>query len=195
VASSRHQYGPQVALARRPILSAFLHSYGGRLYNDSTTGQVLCVELWLPNGFTPSVLIANHMLLASSNHVKWVSMLPPLCYICGVPKRAIFLIIKLLSAFFMPMQELGLLSCCEPSSQPRNDAKIPCHPHRSPSVSLLLPLLSPVSFSSSTLLSSPPPVSSCTDHSHTWGTCQGLHNHHETIHNCSCMLGFFHLYS
>jgi hypothetical protein len=33
---------------------------------------------------------------------------------------------------------LGLLSCCEPSSQPRNDAKIPCHPHRSPSVSLLL---------------------------------------------------------
>jgi hypothetical protein len=55
-----------------------------------------------------------------------------------VPKLAIFLIIKLLSAFFMPMQELGLLSCYEPSSQPRNDAKIPCHPHRSPSVSLLL---------------------------------------------------------
>jgi hypothetical protein len=26
----------------------------------------------------------------------------------------------------------------EPSSQPRNDAKIPCCPHRSPSVSLLL---------------------------------------------------------
>jgi hypothetical protein len=59
-------------------------------------------------------------------------------YICGVPKLAIFLIIKLLSAFFMPKQELGLLSCCELSSQPRNDAKIPCHPHRSPSVSLLL---------------------------------------------------------
>jgi hypothetical protein len=38
----------------------------------------------------------------------------------------------------MPTQELGLLSCCEPSSQPRNDAKIPCHPHRSPFVSLLL---------------------------------------------------------
>jgi hypothetical protein len=55
-----------------------------------------------------------------------------------VPKLAIFLIIKLLSAFVMPMQELGLLSCCEPSSQPRNDAKIPCHPHRSPSISLLL---------------------------------------------------------
>jgi hypothetical protein len=35
------------------------------------------------------------------------------------------------------VQELGLLSCCEPSSQPRNDVKIPCHPHRSPSVSLL----------------------------------------------------------
>jgi hypothetical protein len=38
----------------------------------------------------------------------------------------------------MPTQEWGLLSCCEPSFQPRNDAKIPCHPHRSPSVSLLL---------------------------------------------------------
>jgi hypothetical protein len=59
----------------------------------------------------------------------------PLHCICGVPKLAIFL--KLLSAFIMPKQELGLLSCCEPSSQPRNDAKIPCHPHRSPSVSLL----------------------------------------------------------
>jgi hypothetical protein len=46
--------------------------------------------------------------------------------------------IKLLLAFGMPMHELGFLSCCEPSSQPRNDAKIPCHPHRSPSVSLLL---------------------------------------------------------
>jgi hypothetical protein len=65
-------------------------------------------------------------------------MLPPLRCICRVPKLAIFLIIKLLSAFFMPTQELGLFSCCEPSSQPRNDAKIPCHPDRSPSVSLLL---------------------------------------------------------
>jgi hypothetical protein len=46
------------------------------LYNDSTTGQVLCVELWLLNEFTPSVLIANRMLLASSNHGKWVLMLP-----------------------------------------------------------------------------------------------------------------------
>jgi hypothetical protein len=55
-----------------------------------------------------------------------------------VPKLAIFLIIKLLSAFGMTMEELGLLSCCEPSSQPRNDAKIPCHPHRIPSISLLL---------------------------------------------------------
>jgi hypothetical protein len=55
-----------------------------------------------------------------------------------VPKLAIFLIIKLFSAFVMPMQQLGLLSCCKPSSQLRNDAKIPCHPHRSPSVSLLL---------------------------------------------------------
>jgi hypothetical protein len=54
-----------------------------------------------------------------------------------VPKLAIFLIIKLLSAFFMPMKELGFLSCCEPSSQPRNSAKLPCHPHKSPSVSLL----------------------------------------------------------
>jgi hypothetical protein len=34
-----------------------LHSQIGRLYNDNTTGQVLCVELWLPNGFTPSMLI------------------------------------------------------------------------------------------------------------------------------------------
>jgi hypothetical protein len=55
-----------------------------------------------------------------------------------VPKLAIFLIIKLLSAFFMLMEDFSLLSCCEPSSQSRNDAKIPCHPHRSPSVSLLL---------------------------------------------------------
>jgi hypothetical protein len=55
-----------------------------------------------------------------------------------VPKLAIFLIIKLLSVFVMPMQELGLLSYVEPSCQPRNDAKIPCHPHKSPSVSLLL---------------------------------------------------------
>jgi hypothetical protein len=55
-----------------------------------------------------------------------------------VPKLAIFLIIKLLSAFIMPMQEFGLLSCCKPSFQPKNDAKIPCHPHMSPSVSLLL---------------------------------------------------------
>jgi hypothetical protein len=59
-----------------------------------------------------------------------------------VPKLAIFLIIKLLSAFVMPKQELGLLSCCESSSQPRNNAKIPCHPHRSPYVSLLLLLAS-----------------------------------------------------
>jgi hypothetical protein len=54
-----------------------LHSQGGRLYNDSTTGQVLCVELWLLNGFMLSVLIANCMLLASSsNHGKWLLMLP-----------------------------------------------------------------------------------------------------------------------
>jgi hypothetical protein len=46
--------------------------------------------------------------------------------------------IKLLSAFIMPTQELGLLLCCEPSSQLRNDAKLPCHPHWSPSISLLL---------------------------------------------------------
>ncbi|KAG2550626.1 hypothetical protein PVAP13_9KG325632 [Panicum virgatum] len=26
----------------------------GRFNTDSMTGQVLCVELWLPNGFTPS---------------------------------------------------------------------------------------------------------------------------------------------
>jgi hypothetical protein len=38
----------------------------------------------------------------------------------------------------MPMQEFGLLLCCEPYSQLRNDAKITCHPQRSPSVSLLL---------------------------------------------------------
>jgi hypothetical protein len=44
----------------------------------------------------------------------------------------------LLLAFVMPMQELGFLSCCEPSFQSRNDAKIPCHPHSSPFVSLLL---------------------------------------------------------
>src|SRR6187551_3972422 len=43
----------------------FLHSQGGRFSTDSTTGQVLCVELWLPNGFTPSVLIANRMFLQS----------------------------------------------------------------------------------------------------------------------------------
>ncbi|PUZ75562.1 hypothetical protein GQ55_1G185000 [Panicum hallii var. hallii] len=44
----------------------FLHSQGGRLHIDSTTGQVLCVELWLPNGF----------LQSSANHLKWESMLP-----------------------------------------------------------------------------------------------------------------------
>jgi hypothetical protein len=51
-----------------------------------------------------------------------------------MPKLAIFL----LSAFLMSTQELGLLSYCEASSQPRNDAKKPCHTHRSLSVSLLL---------------------------------------------------------
>jgi hypothetical protein len=46
------------------------------LYNDNTTCQVLGVELWLLNGFTTSVLIANYMLLVSSNYGKWVLMLP-----------------------------------------------------------------------------------------------------------------------
>jgi hypothetical protein len=32
-------------------------------------------------------------------------------------------------------------------------------------------------------------------YSHTWGTCQGPHNLHGTIHNYSCMHGFFNLYS
>jgi hypothetical protein len=53
-----------------------------------------------------------------------------------VPKLVIFL--KLLSAFVMPTQELGLLSCCEPSSQPRNDAKNTMPPSQEPIVSLLL---------------------------------------------------------
>jgi hypothetical protein len=65
-----------------------------------------------------------------------VTNVTPLCRICGVPILAIFL--KLLSAFVMPTEELGLLSCCEPSSQLRNDVKIPCHPYRSPFVSLHL---------------------------------------------------------
>jgi hypothetical protein len=38
----------------------------------------------------------------------------PLCCFCEVPKLADFL----LSAFLMPTQELGLLSCCKPSSMP-----------------------------------------------------------------------------
>ncbi|PUZ44394.1 hypothetical protein GQ55_8G086400 [Panicum hallii var. hallii] len=55
----------------------FLHSQGGRLHIGSTTGQVLCFELWLPNGLTPSVLIANRRFLQSSaNHLKWKSILP-----------------------------------------------------------------------------------------------------------------------
>ena len=55
----------------------FLHSQGGRFNTERTTGQVLCVELWLPNGFTPSVLIANRMFLqSSSTQGKWASMLP-----------------------------------------------------------------------------------------------------------------------
>ncbi|KAG2570890.1 hypothetical protein PVAP13_7KG037858 [Panicum virgatum] len=55
----------------------FLHSQGGRFNTERTTGQVLCVELWLPNGFTPSVLIENRMFLqSSSNQGKWASMLP-----------------------------------------------------------------------------------------------------------------------
>jgi hypothetical protein len=69
---------------RKAQYFCFLHSQGGRLYNNSTTGQVLCVELWLPNGFMPSVLIANHMLFASSpNHGKWLLMLPILLHMRG----------------------------------------------------------------------------------------------------------------
>jgi hypothetical protein len=59
------------------IYFCFLHSQGGRLYNDNAIGQVLCVELWLPNGFTPYVLIANRMLhMSLSNHIMWLLMLP-----------------------------------------------------------------------------------------------------------------------
>jgi hypothetical protein len=47
-----------------------------------------------------------------------------------VPKLAIFL--KLLSSFDMPTQELGLLSCCEPSFQLRNDAKNTKPPSQEP---------------------------------------------------------------
>ena len=55
----------------------FLHSQGGRFNTEMTSGQVLCVELWLPNGFTLSVLIANRMFLqSSSNQGKWASILP-----------------------------------------------------------------------------------------------------------------------
>ena len=55
----------------------FLHNQGGRFNTERTTDQVLCIELWLPNGFTPSVLIANRMFLqSSSNQGKWASMLP-----------------------------------------------------------------------------------------------------------------------
>jgi hypothetical protein len=80
VASSRHQYGwgcfgPETNIVGI-IYFCFLHSQGGRLYNDSTISQVLWVELWLQNGFMPSMLIENRMLLASSNHGKWVLMLP-----------------------------------------------------------------------------------------------------------------------
>jgi hypothetical protein len=115
----------------------------------------------------------------------------PLCCICGVPKLTIFL--KLFSAFVMPMQELDLLSCCEPPSQSRNEAKIPCHPHRSPSVNLLLLASDLAGLVLVISISSPPSFSSCTDHSHTWGTCHGLHNLHRTIHNCPCMHGFIQL--
>jgi hypothetical protein len=125
VASSRHQYGRQVALARRPILSASCISISCITKVEGctlTTWQARCYVLssgyWF--GFTSSVLIANRTFLHSSaNHLKWESMLSPLCCICGVPKLAIFL----LSTFLIPTQELCLLLCGEPSSQLRNDTK------------------------------------------------------------------------
>src|ERR1043165_7169528 len=38
---------------------------GGMLYMHTNTGQVLCVLLWLPKGFTPSVLATNTTFLGS----------------------------------------------------------------------------------------------------------------------------------
>jgi hypothetical protein len=50
-----------------------------------------------------------------------------------------------------------------------------------------LPLISTGSFLSSTLLSSPPSFFLLYRSRPTYDTCQGLHNLHITIHNCSCM--------
>jgi hypothetical protein len=111
-------------------------------------------------------------------------------------KLAIFLIIKLLSAFIMPMQELGLLSCCEPSSQRRNDAKIPCYPHRSSSVSLLLLAFDLAGLvlviniiNISTILFPLVPIIA------TLGALSRSAYLHGTIHNYSCLHGFVNLYS
>src|ERR1043165_3301442 len=43
----------------------FMHSQGEMLYMHTNTGQVLCVLLWLPKGFSPSVLATNTTFLGS----------------------------------------------------------------------------------------------------------------------------------
>jgi hypothetical protein len=139
---------------------------------------VLCVELWLSNGFTPSVLIANRMLLTSfSNHIKWLLMLPH----CPASARCLTL--------------PSFLSSFQPSScQRKSWAFFHVVNHllsRGKKKKANVTSDSPGSFSSSALLSSPPSFSSCTDHNHTSGTCQALHNLHRTIHNCSSTHGFF----
>jgi hypothetical protein len=69
VASSRHQYGRQIALARSTILSASYISISCivRVEGCTTTArQARCYVL----------RSCYRMLLASSNHGKWVLMLP-----------------------------------------------------------------------------------------------------------------------
>src|SRR3954466_16182437 len=57
-------FGPSISILMW-MYFLFMHNQGGRLYIHTNTGQVLCVLLWLPNGFTPSVLAPSTMFLGS----------------------------------------------------------------------------------------------------------------------------------
>ena len=124
----------------------FLHSQDERFSTDSTTSQVLCVELWL---WIHSVCAHSKPTVPTifgKPTIVGINV-TPLCCISGMPKLAIT---HLLSAFPMPTQELGLLSCGKHAFQVGNDGKIPCHPDMIPLLPFL-PLIFIGSFPSSAL--------------------------------------------